>query len=79
MPFTSVVSAGVKVVGVLAGALYDAVDVVVGVEQVVDAEKLTHIFISPFDYLRVLHLYKNDIKRLISKGEIFVTLLNKLG
>ena len=66
--------------GVLVGAVYDGVegadDVV---EQVVDAdEKLTHIFISPFDYLlRVLHLYKNDIKESISKGDFFVTFHNK--
>ena len=65
--------------GVLVGAVYDGVEGADVVEQVVDAdEKLTHILISPFDYLlRVLHLYKNDIKESISKGDFFVTFLNK--
>ena len=64
---------------VLVGVLNDTVVDVDGVEQVVDAEKLTHIIISPFDYLRVLHLYKNDIRDVISKGDFFVTFLNKIN
>ena len=60
VPFTSVVSAGVNVEGEVAGALYDA-DAADDVEQDVDGEKLTHIFLYLLLIIFVSYIYIKTI------------------